>query len=146
VDVLTAQEPSPIRVGGVSITLDGTGTNIVVSVPTNGLSASPRLELSHTAALPIWAWMTNTPSVTGTNYVWTFGFPYPDQGFLTSMVPSASPGAITLGGVLQLTPRTITNATATTWGYGAGILCADTNYVYVSVGSNSWKRAALTSW
>lgn len=28
----------------------------------------------------------------------------------------------------------------------AGQICWDTNYIYVAVGSNSWKRAALSSW
>ena len=46
--------------------------------------------------------------------------------------------------VLPIT--TPTNSTATTWGHGAGVLLVDTNYVYVSVGTNQWKRAALSSW
>ncbi|MEN6533323.1 MAG: hypothetical protein ABFD89_06645 [Bryobacteraceae bacterium] len=146
VDILIAQQPSPAHVTGVSIVLDGTGTNCVVSAPTNGLTASPRLQLSHNLTPPVWAYMTNTPSIIGTNYVWTFPFPYPDMAFLMTMVPSASPGVVTLASVLQLAPRTITNSTATTWGYGAGIVCADTNYVYVSTGSNTWKRAALSTW
>ena len=146
VDILTAQEPAPTTVTGTSIALDGTGTNVVVSIQTNGLTASPRLKLSHNLTPPVWAYITNSPSIIGANYVWTVPLPYSDMGFLMTVVPSVSPGLITLSGVLQLAPRTITNATASTWGYGAGILCADTNYIYVSVGSNSWKRASLSSW
>jgi hypothetical protein len=146
VDILTAQQPSPAQVSGVTIVLDGTGTNCIVSSPTNGLTASPRLQLSHNLTPPVWTYMTNTPTITGTNYVWTFPFPYPDMGFLMAVVPSANPGVVSLASVLQLTPRTVATATSTTWGFGAGIVCADTNYVYVSVGSNVWKRAALSTW
>jgi hypothetical protein len=42
--------------------------------------------------------------------------------------------------------RTITNAGDSTFGVGAGVVCLDTNYLYVSVATNAWKRAALSSW
>ena len=50
---------------------------------------------------------------------------------------------VTLNELLELTPRTITNSTDTTWGKGAGLICVDANYIYISTGTNTWKRAAL---
>jgi hypothetical protein len=50
---------------------------------------------------------------------------------------------VTLNEVLQLTPRTITNSNDSTWGKGAGLICVDANYIYISTGTNTWKRAAL---
>lgn len=42
--------------------------------------------------------------------------------------------------------HSVTNATNTTWGYGGGLLRWDTNYLYVSIGTNAWKRVAITNW
>jgi len=59
------------------------------------------------------------------------------------------PGGATfalLSGVLSLPPVTITNAFMTTWGRAGGLLCMDTNYLYISVGSNAWKRASFSAW
>jgi len=39
---------------------------------------------------------------------------------------------------------TVTNATDPAW--SAGLLRWDTNYLYLSVGTNSWKRVAITNW
>jgi hypothetical protein len=55
-------------------------------------------------------------------------------------------GALRIQGIVKTIPRTITNATDTSWGYGAGLMCCDSNYVYVSVATNLWKRAALSAW
>jgi hypothetical protein len=41
-------------------------------------------------------------------------------------------------------PQTI--ATSTAAAAGAGQITWDTNYIYVSVGTNLWKRAAITNW
>ena len=38
---------------------------------------------------------------------------------------------------------TVTHSTNTTYGYGSGLLTADTNYLYVSVGTNAWRRLAI---
>jgi hypothetical protein len=43
-------------------------------------------------------------------------------------------------------PFTVTNSTDSTFGYGAGLLRWDTNYLYISVGTNQWKRVGLNSW
>lgn len=48
---------------------------------------------------------------------------------------------------LSVTPSTPANSSATTSGYTSGLIVADANYIYVSVGANSWKRlsAALVT-
>jgi len=56
-----------------------------------------------------------------------------------------------LGAIQDLAARqpaagTVTNSTDSTGGRGAGLIRWDTNYLYVSVGTNQWKRAALSSW
>jgi hypothetical protein len=40
----------------------------------------------------------------------------------------------------QYTPATASNST---FGYGAGLLAGDTNYIYVSVATNAWRRLAI---
>lgn len=85
--------------------------------------------------------VTNLPSdasaaVTSTgvtNGVAYFTLSLPGTGFDTN-------------GMFRLTPFTVTNSTDSTFGHGAGILCADSNYIYISVATNLWKRAALSAW
>ena len=54
---------------------------------------------------------------------------------------SPTNGVATASFVL-LTPQTITSSTNPTFGHGAGVLCADTNYLYLSIGTNHWQRLA----
>jgi hypothetical protein len=42
-----------------------------------------------------------------------------------------------------LTTNTITHSTNSTFGYGAGLIGCDTNYLYISVGTNDWSRIAI---
>ena len=53
------------------------------------------------------------------------------------------PGALAVGGSLQLAPATPASSSAACT---TGQLAADTSYVYVCTATNSWKRAALSSW
>ena len=59
--------------------------------------------------------------------------------------PATTPAALSLApspGVWQ-TLFTVTNSTDSSYGYGAGLMRWDTNYIYVTYGTNLWKRAAL---
>lgn len=47
---------------------------------------------------------------------------------------------------IAVTPATPSSATDTTNGYTGGLIVADSSYIYVSVGANSWKRVAIASW
>jgi len=143
-NIFTLHQAAPVSVSGADIAQSG--TNLVVTVPTNGLSAAPRLQVTHYMITPNWTWMTNTPTVITNNYVFTFAPPWADDGFFLTYTASTTPGTATIAGLLQLAPRTIATSSSTTWGYGAGLVTVDGSYIYVSVGTNSWKRAALSTW
>jgi len=123
---------------------------IFVSFWTNGVTSVPTPHWSYDIAYPKWQVLssyTNTyPTVTGTNYTMTFPLPNTNRAFIRVAFQSANPNFASLTALLSTPPRTITNATDTTWGKGSGLLTWDTNYVYISVGSNLWKRAAVSSW
>lgn len=63
--------------------------------------------------------------------------------------PATTPASLNFApaapGVFQ-SIYTVTNSTDSSFGYGAGLMVLDTNYVYVTVGTNLWKRATLSSW
>ena len=44
---------------------------------------------------------------------------------------------------MQIVPASITNSSSSTYGFGAGLIGVDTNYLYISVGFNSWRRIAI---
>ncbi len=138
--------PTPVAVTNLITATVAQRTNVTVRVPTNGLAVAPTLKLSHYLVPLNWSYMSTTPTNSGTNWVFSFVTPYVDSAFVAAVVPSANPGVFSMAAVLQLTPRTVTNASDSTWGNGSGLVCCDSNYVYVSVGSNVWKRVALSSW
>ena len=39
----------------------------------------------------------------------------------------------------------MTHSTNSTFGYGAGLITCDTNYIYVSVGTNAWNRISIST-
>lgn len=120
------------------------GTNWMLSIPTNGLGSTPRLLTAPATNQLSWTYATNQAGVTGTNYVFT----WPTNGSVglyKAVVEPDFPGVIRLTDLLKLFPRTVTNSTDTTWGNGSGLVCVDSNYVYISVWTNLWKRVAL-SW
>jgi len=61
-------------------------------------------------------------------------------------VTSTNPPVISLSGLLSLPSRTIPSNTASTFASPPPLVCADSNYLYISVGTNLWKRAALSTW
>ena len=42
-----------------------------------------------------------------------------------------------------LTQYTVTNSTNSTFGYSAGLIALNTNYLYFSIGSNAWRRIEI---
>lgn len=127
-------------------------TNGVVwlRVWTNGVTAAPVPHWSRTLEGLAWqvvSGVTNGyPTVSGTNYVISFPTPDPTQAFIRVALASSTPNVASLSAILSTDPRTITNANSTTWGNGSGLLTWDTNYLYVSVGTNAWKRVGLATW
>jgi hypothetical protein len=147
-DLFSAQA-APVALGTVSAIAIESGTNIAITVATNSQGA-PLLQFTPSLNPTMWAWVTNqtTSFPYQTNGLWTVKTPMPTNaiGFYRVAYAQAGQSRLSVAGLLALIPRKITNATDTTWGGGAGLVCVDSNYVYVSVGTNLWKRAALTSW
>lgn len=127
-----------------------TNTTVWLTIWTNGVSAPPAPQWSKSLSNPSWqtlSGVTNTyPTASGTNYTISFQRPDATNAFIRVAMASDQPNFARLSALLSTAPRTVTNATDTTWGNGSGLLTWDTNYVYISVGSNQWKRAALSSW
>ena len=138
--------PTPLAVTNTISATVANRTNATVKVATNGLATAPVLQISHYLKPPNWTYLSATPTNSGTNWVFSFVIPYTDSAFVAPVIQSPNPGVFRMATVLQLTPRTVTNASDSTWGNGSGMVCCDSNYVYVSVGSNVWKRSALSSW
>jgi hypothetical protein len=117
---------------------------------TNGVTATPVPHWSRTLEGLAWqvvAGVTNGyPTVSGTNYVISFPTPDPTQAFIRVALAATQPNFAELSAILTTPPRTITNGNSTTWGNGYGMVTWDTNYLYISVGTNAWKRAAISTW
>lgn len=145
-DILTAVQPPLTILGGIKIVSVVSRTNVQVSVPTNGLATAPSLQFTHTLGPANWGWISATNWVSGTNFLLQFTMPFPDAGFVRPAIPSSLPGVVVLGSVLQCAPWTVSASTNSTFGQGAGLIRWDANYLYVSTGTNQWKRAALSAW
>lgn len=111
---------------------DPPGTNLVL-IPLGGYSNSVPWYLPAG---------TNAPAATNNPMGWE-AFHCANNNWLWA---SNRLGLLATTNVLSLAPLSVSSATNTTWGRGAGLLCVDTNYVYVSVGTNVWKRVGLTNW
>lgn len=170
---LLSVETKPPSLGNINdIWVGAAASNICVMVTTNGVTAAPALEFTHLLSPLNWSWIglssSTYPTVTNHVHVWhnfdqdmnplpdtystnygfqlSFTMPQLDQGYVRVGFASSDPAVMMFNGLGIVGSRTITNATGTTWGRGAGLFCADSNYVYISVGSNAWKRAALSTW
>ena len=148
------------------------GTNVFVMVSSNGVTTAPALQFTHLLDPLNWEWLTEIvssyPTVTNHIHTWhhwdeygnplpdtyttNYGFqvsfvmPTADQGYVRVGFASPNPAMLQFGGMRVSGFGTVTNSNSTTWGYGAGLVRVDTNYLYVSVGTNAWKRAALSGW
>lgn len=113
----------------------------------SGLVLAMALSVSSQAAQVITNINTSTGTNTGTGDTLKIAFSKANTNFafldrrLATIETRVPTNAFYL-----LSAHTVTNATDSTFGYGAGLLLWDTNYLYVSVGTNAWMRAALTAW
>jgi len=83
--------------------------------------------------------------VIGGNVATYFGLNYGNLGFATS-APTISDGrGVDINGKILRLRSSKTPASAGATG-NVGEICWDSNYVYVAVGANQWKRAALSTW
>jgi hypothetical protein len=132
-----------VPIKGVSLS----GTNLLLDIYQTNLLAVWFIESTTNLSLVnSWATWTNYSMATNTGVV-TFTTPIlqgEDQRFYRGRGNSTN--SVTVNAPLVLPITTPASSTATTYGHGAGVVLVDTNYVYVSVGTNAWKRAALSSW
>lgn len=139
---LTAPSRPAIDVSTYSISLDSY-TNFTVVLPAAYTSSVPIILYTHHLVPTDWRSLPFTKTNVGNTLKITFSVPSVDVGFFKIVLDNAIPPVGTLNGVLEMTPRTITNSNDSTWGKGAGLICVDANYIYVSTGTNTWKRVAL---
>jgi hypothetical protein len=130
-------------------------TNVVMTIATTNLSSSYTL-LAQTNLLNVFFATTNfVASTSGTNTLLTIPvIPGPGQWFFY-VVNGFNFGAkfsdvvsmpyVLFGTNANYTSMTIAHSTNSTFGYGAGLLACDTNYAYISVGTNSWRRIAIST-
>ena len=151
---LQLSSAQPTVVGQITNIWSTQGTNIWVLIATNGITQSPVLQGSHYLVPLNWSYVATTsnsyPSYVTNGSTWgyliKFIRPFADRFYVRSAITSTNQPAVMLAGLPGLPTLTITSSNSTTWGYGAGYACADTNYFYLSVGTNLWKRTALSSW
>ncbi len=145
VPVLTCMVP-PLGFG--TETISRTNTTIYLKVPTNSVTAQPIAQWSASLVHPAWQIVPNTtnswPSFTGTNY--TISFPMMTNvpvAFIRIGYNSGATSVSSLGGIMALNPFTVGAATNSTFGVGAGLIACDTNWLYVSIASNTWRRISI---
>ena len=57
----------------------------------------------------------------------------------------ADPARVQAMPFLKLSGFTVTHSTNSTFGYGAGLVACDAGFIYVSTGTNAWRRVALAA-
>lgn len=148
VEAARVAPPTALQFAAIT-SISVTGQVVHLRVSTNGVTHAPTPHWSPSISAPLWRPVpdiTNTwPTAVGTNFVITFPRPHPDMAFLRVAFGGAAP-AVTHLSALRVPPTTITNASQSTWGHGAGLMVWDTNFIYVSVGTNQWRRATLSAW
>jgi hypothetical protein len=129
--------------------MDGTRTNMLINTAVTNLVPGWVMEVCTNLSPPI-AWSPATYTLTTNSGVATFALPI-YKGLLCQFFnlrnSAAQTAAFTIPvtmPALLLTPTTITNSSSPA--AGVGLICADTNYIYVSVATNQWHRAALSAW
>ncbi len=129
--------------------VDGTATNVALQIMqtnlTNGFTIQSSTNLSITAGFTLF---TNYTLSTNTGVV-TFTIPINfNEGQRFWRAVSGSSASVTFFTPVtmpyaNLVSNTITHSTNSTLGYGAGLITCDTNYIYVSVATNTWRRVAI---
>ena len=133
-----------------SIALDGTGTNVILGV-TNSTPSGWQIYVTTNLLGPVWlplatnglSWSTNSGIISA-----TFPMPNQSQAFFKVAIPGAASIVATVPVAmpfLSLAPFTVTHSTNSTMGYGAGLVACDQTNIYVSIGTNAWRRLALAT-
>ena len=75
-------------------------TNATVKVLTNGLASAPVLKITHYLQPLNWTYLNITPTITGTNYVFSFTNQYTDCAFVAPVMLSTNPPIFSVSGNL----------------------------------------------
>jgi hypothetical protein len=129
--------------------LDGTGTNLQFQAALTNVAAGVQIQSSTNLAIvtSFLAW-TNYTSVTNTGIV-TYTVPinplWPMQFFRVVTASSVKASFYVPLGMPEayFFTNTLTHSTNSTFGFGAGLVTSDANYIYVSTATNQWGRIAI---
>ena len=131
-----------------SIGLDATKTNVLLNVAVSNYVAGSFIETTTNLAAP-WTLATSSGSITNSGEI-TFTNPisaisvqfWRARG---NPINSVSSGPVTLTSVGEKQSfYTPTNSSDVTLGNLANLIRFDTNYIYIGVNSNQWKRSSLS--
>jgi hypothetical protein len=130
-----------------SFARDSTGTNVILHLAITNLIPGWFVESTTNLNAPIiWTTTSNyTTATNGSDLVLTIPIDLNTQCRFFR-IRTAAVTTISINAILYLTARTITNSTDSTFNLGAGVVCADNNYIYRSVGTNQWKRTPFSTW
>ena len=136
------------REGGISINssaVDGTGTNFQFTIYATNLVTGWHIEATTNLA-NTYGWYPFSNYTTNISAgVVTFTIPI-DFTLAYGQYFRANQTLVTaflLSAPLVVLTNTISHSTNSTYGYGAGVWAADTNYFYVSVATNTWRRISI---
>lgn len=126
------------------------GTNILISTPQTNLVAGWQLTVSTNLAIQ-YSFVTTTNYLLSTNsgiVTFTIRIDPTVPIYLFKLVGSGINSSTAFYVPVQMpeayfVTNTITASTNSTFGYGAGLMTCDTNYVYVSIGTNNWRRITI---
>ena len=140
----------------IAMVVDGTGTNLAITTPVTNLVSGWSV-VSSTNLLLVNGFTTYTNFSTNiTSGILTITTPIifgetmrfyqvvgPGKDTANWGLPVGMPYVQFTGTNASYPSLTVTHSTNSTFGYGAGLLTADTNYFYVSIGTNAWRRVAI---
>ena len=140
----------------LSIAIDATGTNYVLSMATNNFVPGWHVQMS--PDLTLVNGFTNWTAYTVATNAGIVSFTIPayllPANYAFFRIVSLTASAVVSDWPLQ-TPfvffgtnvnfatNTVSHSTNSTLGFGAGLMTCDTNYFYVSVGTNIWRRISI---
>ena len=135
-----------------NISLDSTRTNILLQIAVSNYTAGAFVETATNLGATFLQWstataygsVTNAGEITFSNRITTtVGVQF--WRARGNAIATVSSGPVTLtGSGLKEAFYTPTNSSDITLGNLVNLIRFDTNYVYIGVNSNQWKRAALT--
>ena len=147
---------APATISSTNLSIAISGTNYVLNIATTNFVAGWHVQMSPDLTLingftnwTAYTVATNAGIVSFTIPAYllppTFAF-FRIVSFTTPAVISDWPiqtPYVFFGTNVNYTTNTVSHSTNSTFGFGAGLMTCDTNYFYVSVGTNAWRRISI---